>query len=254
VKSSAQRATGPLAGAGRAAGLVGVCVTWGARIELAHRLRGEAAARRTFAGAAGRMLAMLGVRVALEGELPDAPEVRVANHTSYLDILALSSIGAGRFLSRHDVATWPLVGRIARQIGTLFVDRESQGARAGALRALVKAAGAGAPLVVFPEGKTSGNGLLPFQRGAFAVARSAGIGVRPLALRYSDTGAAAWVDDMELLPHLWERLCGPELLVTVVALEPFGLEAPSTQELAARASGAIEACLKAAPPPRSPGT
>lgn len=238
------RATGPIAGALRVARLLGETAYGVATIELAHRRRGPEGARRAFARVAGRLCDVFGLDVRVEGELPAGPEVRVANHVSYLDILALASADAGRFLSRHDVAGWPVVGRVARRCGTLFVDRESTSARALALRSLATAARRAPAVLVFPEGGTGLGPLRPFQAGAFLVARQAKVPVRPLVLAYDRPAEVAWVDNVPLSASAWRRLCGPRVGLRICPLEPFEARGAGADELAARCHGAIRAALE----------
>ena len=244
IRSRFVRPEGPLFGALRAVRLALETAHGMVRVQLAHVNGGEAAARETFADVAERLADVFGVRVELRGTLSgEAHEIRVANHTSYLDILVLSAARGGRFLSRHDVEGWMIVGRVASQIGCLFVDRDSHSARAGALRKLGRAASDGAPLLVFPEGKTSGGELHPFQRGAFAVARSAGVPVRPLAILYDDVDEVAWVGDATLLPHVWKRLCGGYVRAEVLPLEVLHAEGRTAAALSDAARDAIAAAL-----------
>ncbi|HEU4408863.1 MAG TPA: lysophospholipid acyltransferase family protein [Polyangiaceae bacterium] len=239
----AGRATGPIAGALRVARLLGVTGRGLASIELAHRRRGPEGARKAFARAAAGLCDVFGLEVRVEGELPARPEVRVANHVSYLDILALASADAGRFLSRHDVADWPVVGRVARRCGTLFVDRDSTSARAVALRALATAARRAPAVLVFPEGGTAAGPLRPFQPGAFLVARQAKVPVRPLALAYDAPAEVAWADGEGLPAAAWRRLCGPRVRLSIHALEPVEARGAPLGELAERCRGAIDAAL-----------
>lgn len=237
------RPTGAVAGALRAARLVGETAYGLAAVELAHRRRGTEGARKAFRQVAGRLCDVFGVEVCVEGELPAVAEVRVANHVSYLDILALASADAGRFLSRHDVAGWPVVGRVARHCGTLFVDRESTSARALALRVLSTAARRGPAVLIFPEGGTGLGPLRPFQAGAFLVARQAKVPVRPIALAYDEPAEVAWVDDIGLPASAWRRLCGPRVRLRIRALEPIELRSVPTGEVAARCRDAVAAAL-----------
>jgi 1-acyl-sn-glycerol-3-phosphate acyltransferase len=233
------RATGPLAGAWRVARLLGEAGRGLASIELAHRRRGAEGARKAFARAAGRLCDVFGVDVRVDGDLPEGAEVRVANHVSYLDILALASADAGRFLSRHDVADWPVVGRVAKRCGTLFVDRESTAARATALRSLATAARRAPAVLVFPEGGTATGPLRPFQSGAFLVARHAKVPVRPLALAYEAPAEVAWPDGVGLHEAAWQRLCGPRVRLRICALELVEARGEPPGQLAERCRDAI---------------
>lgn len=236
------RLEGPVFGALRGARLLAEFL-WGvANIEVAGARHGEAAAKAEFAKAVGKLARTLGVEIIVDGEIdPHADEIRVANHTSYLDIFVLGSLGTGRFLSRHDVGDWPLVGRVAKTIGTLFVDRDSTESRAEALGALGRAARNGA-LLVFPEGKTYKKPGA-FKLGAFVVARAAKRPVRPIAMHWSDVEAAAWVDDMTLPPHLFARLSGGVIRVRVQPLATLDPAGRPAAQVAREARTAILAAL-----------
>jgi 1-acyl-sn-glycerol-3-phosphate acyltransferase len=219
VVPSGSRSVGAAAGAARFAWLMGSCVVGLARVEAAYVGGGRRGAQATFRQIAREFCGLFGVAVEVEGDLDrDAHEVRVANHTSYLDIIALYGAGAGRFLSKKDVREMPMVGRVADRIGTVFVDRESREGRAQGLRALNHAATEREPVVVFPEGRTNADGVRPFARGAFLAARLASVPVRPLAVVWADRDDAAWTGDMTLLPHVWRRLCGGSLACVIRVL------------------------------------
>ncbi|MCS6900906.1 MAG: 1-acyl-sn-glycerol-3-phosphate acyltransferase [Myxococcales bacterium] len=251
VVPGGDRWTGSLAGVLRMGYLAGACVVGAARVELAFRRGGRPKAAEKFKQIAREFCDIFGVRVEISGRLdPEVREVRIANHTSYLDVLALNAAGAGRFLSMKQVRDWPLVGLVAERIGTVFVDRDSTDGRAQGLKALHRAvAEPEAPVVVFPEGRTSKQGVLPFARGAFSAARSAGLPVRPLVLIYSDRNEAAWVDQMPLIEHVWKRLCGPEIRCVIRVLDTIDTKASSSsEELAIEAHRRVARALAAHAP------
>ncbi len=139
----------------------------------------------------------------------------VANHRSYLDILVLSGVLGGSFLSRSDVAQWPLVGTVAKAIEAVFVDRNDTYGRARAARELSHRLRQ-ATVVAFPEGTTTW-GRLPgtFHQGLFRLLRRLKVPLVPLTIRYSDP-RAYWTDDISLARHLRTRvLTGPRLRCTV---------------------------------------
>src|SRR3954447_14758838 len=70
----------------------------------------------------------LAVDLVLEPESPlprDVPSGRprlvVVNHRSTLDIPIVLELFGGHLLARGDMATWPVVGTMAKHAGTLFV-------------------------------------------------------------------------------------------------------------------------------------
>lgn len=110
----------------------------------------------------------------------------VANHQSALDIGVMMSLFQAVMVSRHDVADWPLLGRLARHADTIFVDREDRRSGTAALREIRKRAKEGRNVVAFPEGSTfPGDSVHEFHPGAFAAVRSLDIPIVPVGLAYS---------------------------------------------------------------------
>jgi 1-acyl-sn-glycerol-3-phosphate acyltransferase len=98
-------------------------------------------------------------------------------------MLALSR---GVLVSRHDVADWPLLGRMAKHGNTIFVDRDDRRSGAAALREIRRRVKEGRIVVAFPEGGTfPGDSVHEFHPGAFAAVRSLGAPIIPVGLAYS---------------------------------------------------------------------
>ncbi|MEO6623518.1 MAG: lysophospholipid acyltransferase family protein, partial [Burkholderiaceae bacterium] len=75
---------------------------------------------------AAKALVCLGVDLRVVGKPPlSGPILLVANHISWLDIVVLHAARHCRFVSKDDVARWPLVGILATGAGTLYVKRAS---------------------------------------------------------------------------------------------------------------------------------
>ena len=109
------------------------------------------------------MLRMLGVSLHSEGAPHGGPALVVANHVSWLDILAINAVHPVRFVSKADVRGWPLVGWVVACGGTLFIERERKRDALRVVHQVAQALAQGQTIAVFPEGTTSeGHGLLPF--------------------------------------------------------------------------------------------
>ena len=167
------------------------------------------------------------LQVIVNGAPLTQPCVYVANHRTYLDVAVLAGILPTAFLSRADVANWPLIGIIARKTDTLLVEREDAGARLRVARRLLREVQQ-ASVVVFPEGTTTGGVLpAPFRSGVFRMVQCRNVPIVPVTLRYSDR-RAYWVDDISAGRHLLTRvLRGAPLRVEVdigtpLAAEQFG--------------------------------
>ena len=94
---------------------------------------------------------------------PRGPVLLAANHRSYFDVAALALVAAPigrpvRFLAKKEVFDAPVVGRIARAIGGIPVDRGSGSGQP--LREAEAALKAGEVVIVLPRGPSRGVRLL----------------------------------------------------------------------------------------------
>jgi 1-acyl-sn-glycerol-3-phosphate acyltransferase len=151
-----------------------------------HRTTGSRELAWRFAKARARHLAdRLGVGVRVRGLQHIAgggPFVFAPNHQSTLDILVLLGHLPGRirFAAKRELWRHQMLGGALDTLGMVPIDREHPARAIEALRD----AGAGESLVIFPEGTRSRTGeLLPFKKGAFAVAIAAGVPVVPVVCR-----------------------------------------------------------------------
>jgi 1-acyl-sn-glycerol-3-phosphate acyltransferase len=179
---------------------------------------------------------LIGMRLSLEGEpFRDCPTLFVANHVSYLDIVALGAFLDGTFVAKAEVAGWPLFGPLSRLASTFFVRRHWRQAlvQCNALAARMRR---GESFVLFGEG-TSTNGLAvrPLKTSLLSVAEpwvlDRPIAVQAVTLAFvrladgSPIGPGncdlyAWHGDAALVPHLWEVLQMGGVEVRVVLHEP----------------------------------
>jgi len=156
---------------------------------------------------------ILGLRVTVVGALAAGrPVVFVANHCSWIDIVALGRVLPGCFVSKADVAAWPVVGWIAKLGRTIFVSRQ-KATMAREREAMNARLAAGDNIILFPEGTTSdGVRILKFQSGFLATAEAPARpkiqvvtivydGLEGLPVRRRDRPEIAWYGDMELAPH-----------------------------------------------------
>ena len=172
---------------------------------------------------AGEMLRRIGVELQVRGTPPaHGPVLLVANHISWLDILAMHAARHCRFVSKSDVKHWPLLGRLATAAGTLYIERASRRDALRVVHTMRESLLDGDVLAVFPEGTTSnGIALLPFHANLLQAAISADAPVLPVGLRFIDraTGAnsqaASYVGDETLTGSLWRTLCAEGLVAVV---------------------------------------
>jgi len=176
---------------------------------------------------------ILGLRVRRIGR-PTAvrPVLFAANHVSYLDITILSSLIAGSFIAKHEVARWPLFGWLAKLQRSVFIDRQVR-STAQQRDSIAERLAAGDALILFPEGTSGdGNRVLPFKSALFSVADHSATGpvtVQPVSIAYTRLNSMpigrryralfAWYGAMAMAPHLW-RVIGLGTIEVVVEFHP----------------------------------
>jgi 1-acyl-sn-glycerol-3-phosphate acyltransferase len=170
------------------------------------------------------LLKRLGIRIESSGEIADGPVLLVANHMSWLDIMAINAVRPARFVSKADVKAWPLIGWLVACGGTLFIERERKRDALRVVHQVAEALRDGDRIAVFPEG-TTGNGeaLLPFHANLLQAAVGTLMPVQGLAVRYSDASTArsqavVWIGDTTLVESLWAAAMADGLCVRITAL------------------------------------
>ncbi|MEM6423235.1 MAG: lysophospholipid acyltransferase family protein [Pseudomonadota bacterium] len=194
---------------------------------------------------------LAGLRLKIEGERISGGAL-VANHCSWLDILALRAVCLMYFVSKAEVADWPGVGFVTRVTGTIFVERRRSQAKAqeAVLRSRIAA---DQLLIFFPEGtSTDGERVLPFKSSLFSAFYEEGAGadllVQPVSLRYRPAPGSglpdsfyAWWADMSFYGHVFEVFARSRGgTVTVRFLPPLRpAEAGDRKALAAACGAAV---------------
>lgn len=154
----------------------------------------------------------------------------VMNHRSGLDIPVLLTVAEAHVISRHDIATWPLLGLSARRVGSLFVDRESRRSGAKVLREVANLLAAGEGVAMFPEGTAfEGDEVREFHSGAFNAARRSGAEIVPIGVAYGHDDA--YYRKESFLAHTKRIALIPSLQVAVEIGEPLPSEEHSPVEL-----------------------
>ncbi len=162
--------------------------------------------------------AILRLRVRRSGGSPAPASLIVANHVSWLEVVALSSVTPCGFVAKSEVARWPVIGALATSAGTLFLRRGSSISAAAATQEAVLRLASGRSVAVFPEGtSTDGEDVLPFKASFFDAAARLGCDVQPVAVFYprgaGDAAVAPFIGDDEFFPHLLRVLGETEVIV-----------------------------------------
>jgi lyso-ornithine lipid O-acyltransferase len=167
------------------AGLIGLFLTYVPLHLLSKLLLGRSSWPRRFLKHAALVV---GVRPRVDG-VPLAPHSFViANHTSWLDILILGGWTGTAFVSKAELESTPLLGWIADQNRTLYIERSARHSHRQ-VEQVREALSHHQPLAIFPEGTTgSGRHLLHFRSTLLEAVAPApsGVSIRPVAIDYGD--------------------------------------------------------------------
>ena len=158
-----------------------------------------------------RMCRIIRMTVTHQGRPPERG-VLVSNHLSYLDIIVLGSLQPLVFVSKSEVARWPVVGTLTQCAGTIYVVRQQRSDVVRTGEEMVPVVEEGVICTIFPEGTSSdGSGVLPFRSSLLASAETHRWPVTGAWIHYSlrDGSVADEVcywRDMTFFPHLLNLL------------------------------------------------
>ena len=114
--------------------------------------------------------------------------VVVANHQSYLDVIALIATMPVTpvFLAKRELERLPLFGRAMKLGGHVFVDRGKHDRAMESLDRAARELRPGQPLAIFPEGtRAKEPSIRAFKKGAFHLAKTAGSCIVPIGIHGS---------------------------------------------------------------------
>jgi len=168
-----------------------------------------------------RLMKIFGIQLQVTN--PDALEypsfLLASNHVSWMDIHVINAFKPIRFVAKSEVEKWPIFGWMAKQLGTVFIRRDSSRHARLVVGELAKDL-TDQSICIFPEGtSTIGKSVQTFKPNLFEGAVLAEVPVCTLAIAYfdRDTGrhseVPAFVGDMGLLGSMASILKNRSLLV-----------------------------------------
>lgn len=165
---------------------------------------------------------VLNLQVERVGEPAATPALWVSNHVSWMDIPVLGGVAPVGFLSKAEVAKWPLIGRLAKAGGTLFIQRGS-GDSVRVRDQMCGELAAERNVLFFPEGTTTdGHRVSRFFPKLFEAAVLSDRPVQPMVICYRLGEElhpwAPFIGDDDLVAHLLHILAGEPIRVQVAFL------------------------------------
>ena len=208
-----------------------------------------------------KLLEILAVRLQVNETPPrftDTPLMLVANHISWLDVIAINAVLPVRFVAKSEVRSWAVIGWMSEKVGTLFICRTRRRDILRVNEQLAQALRDGDPVAVFPEATTTdGTTVVKFQSSLLQPAVLVSATLCPVALRYTrmdgtPCAEAAFIGSRTFWDSLNLMVTQAATLVDVAFLAPIQTTRLHRRELA---SGAREAILRSMfPPTRGIGT
>jgi 1-acyl-sn-glycerol-3-phosphate acyltransferase len=134
-----------------------------------------------------------GAKVMVSGQEnvdPNRPTIYVSNHQSTLDIpVGFVAVPVNfRYIAKHQLQYVPLIGWYLWLAGHIFINRGKRDKAIASLDEAARKVRNGKSVFVYVEGTRSDDGrILPFKKGAFALALKAGVPIVPVTIEGSGT-------------------------------------------------------------------
>ncbi len=181
----------------------------------------------------------LGMRVTVIGH-PERtrPTLLVSNHISWTDVIAIGSVADLTFVSKSDIARWPVVGFMASMQKTIYVDRTRKRNATRTTREMANRLASGGNVLLFAEGQSDiGTHVLPFRSALVGGAQTAmiesgarNVVIQPIAVAYThlqgmpvsrnERTMIAWIKSKSVGENIRDILVGSVKSVTIAFGEP----------------------------------
>jgi 1-acyl-sn-glycerol-3-phosphate acyltransferase len=177
-------------------------------------------------------------------EIPSGKGLLIlANHLSYIDVVAISAVRPAVFVTSHEIRDSPVEGLLARCAGSVFVDRRSTTTLRTDIRALAGLLKQGFTIVLFPEAtSSSGESVLPFKSALLNAALDAGSNILPVCINYCsidddiittlNRDKIFYYGDMQFLDHFLGLLKLRTIKLELVFLENIPAEISARKSVA----------------------
>lgn len=163
------------------------------------------------------------INVVAVNDIPKHHALWVSNHISWLDVAVVGSFSPAFFLSKAEVASWPVIGRLATSAGTLFIKRGS-GDAGTVNEQMTRFLKDDISVLFFPEATTTdGKQVKKLHGKLLQSAIDAKVPVQPVVICYVNQKkqldqVVPFIDDMTFGAHLIDILNNNPVTAYVKAL------------------------------------
>ena len=178
------------------------------------------------------------IEVQIHGEIPHDPALWVSNHISWLDVAVLGSSARVFFLAKAEIEKWPLLGKLAKGGGTLFIKRGS-GDSVKIREQITQFLKQDIPVLFFPEATTSDGSKIKKVHGRIlGAAIEAKRPVQICLICYVNQQGeldtvAPFINDMTFVDHVKDVLEMPKVTAHLMALPAIAVEGHDIESLTA---------------------
>jgi len=190
---------------------------------------------------------VLEIRLQCHGRLPTAEipcVLLAANHISWLDVCVLMAACPTRFVAKAEINRWPILGRLSRNVGTLFIERAKRADTLRINQQISEVLERGERVTVFPEGTTTdGTRLDHFHASLLQSAVTTDALLYPVAIGYRNSAGGicqeAAYGDSSLVVSLQKILSQTRIDAELTFNEPISCGTRNRRELARLSEQAI---------------
>lgn len=186
--------------------------------------------------------------VRIHGDIPRQPALWVSNHISWLDVAVLGSAARIFFLAKAEIEQWPLLGKLAKGGGTLFIQRGS-GDSLRIRKQITQFLHQDIPVLFFPEATTTdGKNIKKIHGRLLGAAIEAQKPVQICLIAYVNQHnqfdvIAPYVGDLSFAKHVKQVLEMPKVTVHLVALPAIDVSGHTVESLTQIVSDTMHAGL-----------
>lgn len=164
------------------------------------------------------VLRAFNIKLICKQNIPDDEgSLIVGNHLGFIDIICLTALTHGVFITSLEMKETPVLGQICDIGGCAYVNRKSRTSIQDELKEIVQVLKQGFRVMLYAESVASnGEQVLPFKKTLIMSAGLAGKPIRPFVFNYRDVNggpvkyehrdSVCWYGDQTFIEAIWRSL------------------------------------------------